>query len=166
MNNYPMTAVGSLDAGQQFNLVMLAVSNKEDEESFCSLIQSLQNALASCSIAIYVECTMSGNCSATQHELRQYYPSSLTENCKFHLLQNITMKRSMWNIDVPETIPASQKSKFIVRARDACEKLAMESIRWLSSMAFEHGFTICADLILTKLEAQGHEILSNVLRNE
>ena len=46
MNNYPVTAVGFLDAGQQFNLVMLAVSNKEDEEFFCSLIQSLQNALA------------------------------------------------------------------------------------------------------------------------
>jgi hypothetical protein len=46
MNNYPATAVGFLDAGQQFNLVMLAVSNKEDEEIFCSLIQSLKNALA------------------------------------------------------------------------------------------------------------------------
>jgi hypothetical protein len=42
MDNYPVTAVGFLDAGQQSNLVMLAVSNKEDEEFFCSLIQSLQ----------------------------------------------------------------------------------------------------------------------------
>jgi MULE transposase domain/SWIM zinc finger len=166
MNNYPVTAVGFLDAGQQFNLVMLAVSNKEDEEFFCSLIQSLQNALASCSIAISVECTMSDNCSAIQHALHQYYPNSLAGNCKFHLLQNIKKKRSMWNINVPETIPASQKSKFIVRARDACEKFAMESIRWLSSIAFEHDFTICADLFLTKLEAQGHEVMSNVLRNE
>jgi MULE transposase domain len=122
MNNYPVTAVGFLDAGQQFNLVMLAVSNKEDEEFFCSLIQSLQNALASCSMAISVECAMSNNCSAIQHALRQYYPSSLTGNWKFHLLQNIKKKRSMWNINVPETIPASQKSKFIVRARDVCEK--------------------------------------------
>jgi hypothetical protein len=72
----------------------------------------------------------------------------------------------MWNINVPETIPASQNSKFIVRARDACEKFSMESIRWLSSIAFKHDFTICADLFLTKLEAQGHEILSSVLRNE
>jgi hypothetical protein len=32
MNNYPVTAVGFLDAGQHFNLVMLAVSNKTDEE--------------------------------------------------------------------------------------------------------------------------------------
>jgi hypothetical protein len=72
INNYPVTAVGFLDAGQQFNLVMLVVSNKEDEEFFCSLIQSLQNILASCSIAISVECTMSDNCSAIQHALRQY----------------------------------------------------------------------------------------------
>jgi hypothetical protein len=42
----------------------------------------------------------------------------------------------------------------------------MESIRWLSSIAFKPDFTICADLFLTKLEAQGHKILSNVLRNE
>jgi hypothetical protein len=42
----------------------------------------------------------------------------------------------------------------------------MESIRWLSSIAFEHNFTTCADLFLTKLEIQGHEILSDVLRNE
>ena len=73
---------------------------------------------------------MSDNCSAIQHALRQHYPNSLAGNCKFHLLQNIKKKRSMWNINVPETIPASQKSKFIVRARDACEKFAMESIRW------------------------------------
>jgi hypothetical protein len=59
---------------------------------------------------------MSDNCSAIQHALRQYYPNSLAGNCKFHLLQNIKKKRSMWNINVPETIPASQKSKFIVRA--------------------------------------------------
>jgi hypothetical protein len=54
IDNYPVTAVGFLDAAQQFNLVMLDVSNKEDEEFFCSLIQSLQNALASCSRAISV----------------------------------------------------------------------------------------------------------------
>jgi hypothetical protein len=72
----------------------------------------------------------------------------------------------MWNINVPKTIPASQNSKYIVRSRDACEKFAMESIRWLSSFNFEHDFTICGDLFLPKLEDQGHETLSSVLRNE
>jgi hypothetical protein len=38
MNNYPVTAVGFLDAGQQLNLVMVAVSINADEEFFCSLI--------------------------------------------------------------------------------------------------------------------------------
>jgi hypothetical protein len=71
----------------------------------------------------------------------------------------------MWNINVPETVPASKKSNFIELAHDAFEKFAMESIRWLSSIAFEHDFTICAELFLTKLGAQGHEILSGVLRN-
>jgi broad specificity polyphosphatase/5'/3'-nucleotidase SurE len=74
---------------------------------------------------------MSDNFSAIQHALRHYYPNSLTGNFNFHLLQNIKKKRPMWNINVPETIPASQKSNFIVLARDACEKFDMESIRWL-----------------------------------
>jgi hypothetical protein len=72
----------------------------------------------------------------------------------------------MWNINLSETIPASEKYKFIVRARDACEKFSTESIRWLSSIAFEHDFTICADLFLTKLEAHRHKILRNVLHSE
>jgi hypothetical protein len=76
------------------------------------------------------------------------------------------MKRSLWNINVPATISDSQKPKFIVRARDAFEKFDMESVRWLSSVAFEHDFTICDDLFLSKLEVQGHEMLNSVLRNE
>jgi MULE transposase domain len=166
MNNYPVTAVGILDAGQQFNLVMLTVSNKEDEGFFCCLMQSLQNALASCSIAISVECTMSDNCSAFQHALRQYYPNSLTGNCDSIYFKILRKKDRCGTSTFLKRFLLQKKSKFIVRARDACEKYAMESIRWLSSIAFEHDFTICADLFLTKLEAQGHEILSNVLRNE
>jgi hypothetical protein len=112
MNNYPVTAVGFLDAGQHFTLVMLAVS---------------RNALESCSIAISVECTMLDNCSAIQHALRQCDPKSLIGNCKFYLLQNMKKNRSMRNINVPETILASLKFKFIVR--DRC------STQWLPCRA-------------------------------
>jgi hypothetical protein len=31
MNKYPVTALGVLDAGQQFNLITLELSNKEDK---------------------------------------------------------------------------------------------------------------------------------------
>ena len=31
MNNYPITALGILDAGQLFNLIAVALSNKKDE---------------------------------------------------------------------------------------------------------------------------------------
>jgi hypothetical protein len=65
-------------------------------------------------------------------------------NCKFHLLQNNTKKRSMLNINIPETIPAVQKYKFIVQPLETCKKFAMESIRRLSSIALEHDFYICA----------------------
>jgi hypothetical protein len=34
LNKYPITVVGILDAGQQFTMIALAVSNKEDEEVF------------------------------------------------------------------------------------------------------------------------------------
>jgi hypothetical protein len=39
MNNYPITVLSVLDAGQQFNLVALAVSNKEDEEFYTLFVK-------------------------------------------------------------------------------------------------------------------------------
>jgi hypothetical protein len=42
MNNYPITALGIRDVGQQFNLIALAVSNKEDEELYTSFLKSIQ----------------------------------------------------------------------------------------------------------------------------
>jgi hypothetical protein len=41
MNNYPVTALGVLDAGQQFNLIALALSNKEDENKYSAMIQGV-----------------------------------------------------------------------------------------------------------------------------
>jgi hypothetical protein len=41
LNNYLISVVGILDAGQQFNMIALAVSNKEDEEFFYSLLQEM-----------------------------------------------------------------------------------------------------------------------------
>ena len=35
---YPVTVLGVLDAGEQFNLVVIAVSNKEDEEIYTSFV--------------------------------------------------------------------------------------------------------------------------------
>jgi hypothetical protein len=34
LNNYPITVVGILNAGQQFNVIAFALSNKEHEEFF------------------------------------------------------------------------------------------------------------------------------------
>jgi hypothetical protein len=39
LNDYSITVVGILDAGQQFNMTALAVSNKEEEEFFYCLLQ-------------------------------------------------------------------------------------------------------------------------------
>jgi hypothetical protein len=45
MNNFPITAFGILDAGLQFNLIDLAVSNKEDEKIYTSFLKSIQSQL-------------------------------------------------------------------------------------------------------------------------
>jgi hypothetical protein len=41
LNNYLISVVGILDAGQQFNMIALAVSNKEYEEFFYCLLQEM-----------------------------------------------------------------------------------------------------------------------------
>jgi hypothetical protein len=45
MNNYPVTALGVLDAGQQFNLIALALSNKEDKNMYSAMIQGVETIL-------------------------------------------------------------------------------------------------------------------------
>jgi hypothetical protein len=42
MNNYPVTAFGVLDAGQQFNFIALALSNKEDKNMHSAIIQGME----------------------------------------------------------------------------------------------------------------------------
>jgi hypothetical protein len=42
MSNYPISVLGVLDAGQQFNLVAIYVSNKDYEEFYTSFVNSIQ----------------------------------------------------------------------------------------------------------------------------
>jgi hypothetical protein len=57
MNNYPVTAIGVLDAGQQFNLIALAVSNKEDENMYSAFMQGIETVLQSIDVQTDPECT-------------------------------------------------------------------------------------------------------------
>jgi MULE transposase domain len=80
MNNYPVTVLGVLDAGQQFNLVALAVSNKEDEEFYTSFVKSIQTQVQNLGIRWAVDCTMSDNCDAIQNTFETCFPQSLRGN--------------------------------------------------------------------------------------
>ena len=86
MNNYPVTALGVLDAGQQFNLIALALSNKEDENMYSAMIQGVETVLQSIGVHMDPECTMSDNCDAIQKSFQRYYPYVGIVGCLFHLL--------------------------------------------------------------------------------
>jgi hypothetical protein len=64
MNNYPVRALRVLDAGQQFNLIELALSNKEDGNMYSAMIQGVETALQSIGVHMDPEYTMSDNCEA------------------------------------------------------------------------------------------------------
>jgi MULE transposase domain len=166
MNNYQVTALGFFDAGQQFNLIAMALSNKEDKNMYWTMIQGVETVLQSIGVHMDPEYTMFNNCDAIQKSFLRYYPNGSIGGFFFHLLQNIKKKHSPWNIAVPSAISSSQKSRFILRARDARERFAQEGLRWLSTLSFIHVFTIFSDLFLQMLHAQGYSDLSDTLRAE
>jgi hypothetical protein len=47
MNNYPVTALGVLDAGLPVYLFALALSNKEDKNMYSTMIQDVESILQS-----------------------------------------------------------------------------------------------------------------------
>jgi hypothetical protein len=89
LNDYPITVVGILDAGQQFHMVALAVSNREDEEFFYCLLQAVKDSLQVLELYPTFTCTMSDNSDAIQRALRRCFPMAVIGNCIFHLQQNI-----------------------------------------------------------------------------
>jgi MULE transposase domain len=66
INSYPVTALGVLDAGQQFNLIELALSNKEYENMYSAMMQGVESVLQSVGVQVEPECTMSDNSDAIQ----------------------------------------------------------------------------------------------------
>jgi MULE transposase domain len=164
MNNYPISVLGVLDAGQQLNLVALAVSNKEDEDT--SFVKSIQTQVQNLGINWAVDCTMSDNCDAIQNTFETCFPQSLRENCTFHIQQNIKKKRSLWKITVPPSIPASQKRAFIQRALNERERSTQDSIRWLSTLQSLDDFTLAGKLFLEILWAQRYQGFYDTLCNE
>jgi MULE transposase domain len=166
MNNYPITALGILDAGQQFKLVALAVSNKEDKAFYTSFLQSIQTHEQALGIVWSIECTMYDNCDAIQNAFQSYFAMSKRGNCNFHIHQNIKKKRGLWEVDIPSTIPASQNSAFVQRARNDRERFTQNSIRWLSSLHNEDYFTLGSKLFLEILRAQADQAIFDALSKE
>jgi hypothetical protein len=62
---------------------------------------------------------------------------------------------------VPSAISSLQKSRFIVKARDARERFAQDALRWLSTLSFIH-YLHFFQLICTMFHAQGDSELSDV----
>jgi hypothetical protein len=165
-NNYPITALGILDAGQQFNLIALAVSNKEDEAFYTSFLKSVQNQAQALGIVWDAACAMSDNCDAIQNAFQICFPLSKRGNCNFHIHQNIRKKRGLWEVSTPPTVTASQKSAFVQRARNDRERFAQDSILWLSSLQNVEDFTLASKLFLEIIRAQGDQGFYEALSKE
>jgi DNA-binding LacI/PurR family transcriptional regulator len=86
MDNYPVIALGVLDAGQQFNLIALALPNKEDENMYSAMVQGVETVLQSIGVHMDPECTMSDNYDAIQKSFIRYYPNGSIGGCFFHIL--------------------------------------------------------------------------------
>jgi MULE transposase domain len=93
-----------------------------------AMIKGVETILQSIGVHLDPECTMSDNCDAIQNSFLRYYPNGSIGGCFFHLLHNIKNKRSLWNIIVPSAISSSQKSRFIIRPRDARERFAQGAL--------------------------------------
>jgi hypothetical protein len=128
---------------------------------YSAMIKGVETVLQSIGVHMDPACTLSDNCDAIQKSFIRYYPNGSIGGCFFHLLLNIKKKRSLWKIAVPSAISSSQKSRFVIRARDARERFAQEALRWLSTLSFIHEFTLFSDLFLQMLHSQGDSELSN-----
>jgi hypothetical protein len=118
LRNYLITVVGILDSGQQFNMIALVVSNKEDEEIFYCLLQAVRDSLQLLELYPAFTCTMSDNSDAIQRALRRCFPNAVIGNFLFHLQQNIKKKQTLRNVQVPQTVPVNARSKWTMRRRD------------------------------------------------
>jgi MULE transposase domain len=140
LNNYPITAVGILDAGQQYTMIALAVSNKEDEEVFILFVQAVKDSSQLLELYPKFTCTMSDNSGAIQRALRRCFPSAVLGNFLFHLQQTIKKKRTLWNVQVLLTVPVNARSKWTIRRRDENESFASNAINWFPSLQHVYEF--------------------------
>ena len=74
LNNYPIIVLGCLDACQQFNLIALSVSNKEDEKAFSDFFKWTQRACMEVEADLTPDCTMSDNCDAIMNSFQKKPP--------------------------------------------------------------------------------------------
>ena len=88
LNNYHVIAVGVLDAAQQFNLVTLAVSNKEDSYLFESFLRCIKTDFQKKYGELDITATMSDNCNAIQSAFHAIFPDCKLGNCLYHLITN------------------------------------------------------------------------------
>jgi hypothetical protein len=72
--------VGILDAGQQFHMIALAVSNKEDEEFLYYLLRVVKDSMQLLELHHTFTCTMSDNSVAIQRALRRCFTSAVIGN--------------------------------------------------------------------------------------
>ena len=83
LNNYSIIVVGCFDECQQFNLIALSVSNKEEEKAFSDILAWIQRACMEVEADFTPECTMSDSCDAILNSFKNFFPQATIGNCLF-----------------------------------------------------------------------------------
>lgn len=155
-NNYPISVLGVLDAGQQFHLISIAISNKEDEfmyRKFISVSLSNMNQLYG---TLEVQCTQSDQADAIMNAFKNEFPTAALGSCLFHVQQNNKRKRLLWNISSPSSLSKTEKSKYVRKKRDELTCYSRDMIAWLSLLTEQTIFDICTELYITCLKSENH----------
>ena len=166
LNNYPIIVLGCFDACQQFNLIALSVSNKEDEKAFSDIFIWTQRACMEVEADLTPNCTMSDNCEAIMNSFQNLFPQATIGNCFFHLQKNIKSKQGSWAIPNPDaSLYIGEKGKNCAEKRKDQTEWILGGFRWLADLKTTAEYDTYGALIMAAI-ARDNEGLASSLCNE
>lgn len=99
----------------QFHLLNITISNKEDEDLYSSILSRIKNCFDHFNIQFEI--------------LRNNFPNCQLGNCLFHFIQNRKRKRTLRNVEFPDSIRNSrEKQSYVRKQRDILSGQGHETI--------------------------------------
>ena len=88
--------VGFSNAYQQFSLIALRVSNKEDKKALSDNLAWIQPVCMEVQVDFIPDRTISENCDSILNYAQSLFPQATIGNCFLHLQKNIKLKKGSW----------------------------------------------------------------------